>query len=223
MLAQLHSISGDKRVAFQGRLKALLKSGLLPHVHQGRGRAASYTPYDAVRFALALELTQLGLTPARSVKVLVSNWYPTAMAVQMAGGWLSGEGKEPTGMFLYCDPAALSDLMAPSPDYDEDYASATFFYGGIGVVHDILDRWSRDIGIRRLALINVTTLLEGLRSQIRDSKSQAAFVAKLRDEAGEASLGNPDVEEEFEADMIGSHRAVAEAPAILEANRGGNS
>ncbi len=223
MLAQLHSISDDKRVAFQGRLKALLKSGLLPHVHQGRGRAASYTPFDTVRFALALELTQLGLTPERAVKVLLNNWYPAAMAVQMATHWLSGEGEDPTGMFLYFDPAALSDLMTVLPDRDEDYASATFFYGGIGVVHEILDRWSRDVGVRRLALINVTTLLEGISGQLRDARSQSAFVTELREEAGEASLGDPEAEEEMSADLLGSRVAVDEALALLEAKRGSDS
>ena len=182
ILADLNGIPSHQRTAFQARLKNFHRLGFPEGIGQGRGKAAIYGARELVLMALAVELTQLGLTPERVIEVIREDEYPLWMCVRMAAGALAARhevfnpgpgdfGKEcevwgfspdcadnsdtdPLSMFLYCDPAAL----APWDEEGEDRSSATFFYGGAGVIRDNISRWTTG-PTRRLALINVTKLL----------------------------------------------------------------
>jgi hypothetical protein len=154
-LAELHFIRPEKRVAFKARLKHLQRLGFPPGVNTGTGRAANYQGQHLFLLGLAFELLQLGLTPERVIKVIGENLVPIATAGRMVVYLLGKhEEEDPRPIFLYCDPSALNSLTA---DEGEDDASASFFYGGIGVMCDYL----RDMGSKqpRLSLINTTALI----------------------------------------------------------------
>jgi hypothetical protein len=185
MLSVSHDIASDKRTAFQARLKNLHRLGLLSALGAGRGRAAQYRAGDIVEMALALELSQLGLSPERVVTLLngEANRYPMAMCVRMAAREIQttlgpeyqtrrklshprtvgedAEDQKLLSMFLYFDPTALQPLVDQKFTGGEDLASETFFYGGIGIVRENLTAWTSGI-VRRLALINVTTVMRDL-------------------------------------------------------------
>jgi hypothetical protein len=191
-LAALNGIPSHNRTAFQARLKNFHRLGFPEGIGQGRGKAVIYGARELVLMALAVELTQLGLTPERVIEVIREDEYPVWICVRMAASSLTlrsevfnpgpGDfGKEcevwgfspemadnadtdPLSMFLYCDPAAL----APWDDEGADRSSATFFYGGAGVIRDNISRWTTG-PTRRLALINVTKLLFDMAVHIASS------------------------------------------------------
>lgn len=184
-LARLHEISSEKRTQFQARLRNFQRLGIPRGVGGGRGKTVHYNPGHMLELALALELTQLGLLPERIIKVFNSNKMPISMCVKIAAreliekggfrpkserfdenmtilhGGLMREGTEeadPLSMFLYFDPTALAPLT-DIPEKYEDQASATFFYGGAGIVRENIVKWTAGPFIRRLSFINVTAML----------------------------------------------------------------
>lgn len=173
-LADIHCIDDAKQPAFRSRLKNFHRLSFPIGLHMSKGKTATYGVGHMVEMALAVELTQLGLPPERVVRVLTLNWYPAAMAINMAARALQErpkgfdlhevKGTDPLSMFLFFDPAALSPLMseldtALTPDLDQ--ASDTFFYGGEGVVIDNIVKWTSGY-LSRISLINVTSLLDRL-------------------------------------------------------------
>lgn len=184
VLAHLNGIPSHQRTAFQARLKNFHRLGFPAGIGQGRGKAVIYTAREVLLMAVAVELTQLGLTPERVIEVITDDelpvWQCTAMAARslkerpevfnpgpgdtgnppnqkvwgFSARWADSDFTDPLSMFLYCDPAAL----APWDEEDADRASATFFYGGVGIIRENISRWTTG-PTRRLALINVTKLL----------------------------------------------------------------
>jgi hypothetical protein len=184
VLADINGIPSTQRTAFQARLKNFHRLGFPEGIGKGRGKAVIYTARETVLMAVAVELTQLGLTPERVIEVIAADELPVWQSVVMAAGaiierpevfnagpgdtgnppdqkvwgfsanWVDSDFTDPFSMFLYCDPAAL----APWDEKDADRASSTFFYGGAGIIRDNISRWTTG-PTRRLALINVTKLL----------------------------------------------------------------
>lgn len=174
LLAELHDIADEKRTAFQARLKNFHRLGFPTHLETQKGKTARYRPGQLTELALALELTQLGMPPERTIRVLTLNWYAVSMAISLAARGLveNPEGfdreeekdTDPLSMFVFFDPAALSPMMGDydlrvSPDMDR--ASDTFFYGGQGVVRENLVKWTSG-ALNRLSLVNITALLDKL-------------------------------------------------------------
>lgn len=167
ILAQKHRIAARNRTKFQARLKNLHRLGWPLKFVSVKGKTSLYDPGALADMALAVELTQLGLTPERVVHVLRANRWPTLMAYRLAADSLVGAGADEQGlpMFLYFDPAALDALTIEQemiddtgPEYDWDAASDSFFYGGIGIVRDNIANWTSGDDCR-LSLVNVTALL----------------------------------------------------------------
>ena len=212
-LAELNGIPSIQRTAFQARLKNFHRLGFPEGTGQGRGKAVIYGAREVVLMAIAVELTQLGLTPERVIEVIREDEYPLWMCVGMAARALEARrevfnpgpgdfGKEckvwgfspdcadnddtdPLSMFLYCDPAAL----APWDDQGEDRSSATFFYGGSGVIRDNISRWTTG-PTRRLALINVTKLLFDL--AVHFAGSDGLTISKQFDAAADQWMNRND-------------------------------
>lgn len=130
-----------------------------------------YAPGQIIQMSLAVELTQLGLPPERLVHVLAHNQFATHMAILMAcralstapGGYDRHQESpnNPGSMFIFFDPAALSDLMfddpALSPEYD--FSDETYFYGGADTLGVEIAGWTS--GFRsRLSMINVTSMID---------------------------------------------------------------
>jgi RmuC family len=166
-LADMHEIDSAMRSKFQARLKNLHRLGYPAGIGGTAGKATLYDEGQAAQMALAVELTQLGLPPERLIEVYERNSYPIHMAIVMASrallqhpdGFDANEvsKSDPLSMFLFFDPAALAPLMT-GHGQDEDRASASFFYGGSGIVTENLVRWTTGAS-RRISLINVTTML----------------------------------------------------------------
>lgn len=205
-LARLHEIASAKRTQFQARLRNFQRLGIPQGVASGRGKTAYYGPGQVVEMALALELTQLGLLPERVVAVFNLNKFPISQAVSMAsrailekGGFRPGherldenltiyhgalmregtEDTDPLSMFLYFDPTALASLT-DIPERYEDQASATFFYGGAGIVRENIVKWTAGPYIRRLALINLTAMLWELVRRTKPER-QIRFCKEVQD------------------------------------------
>lgn len=173
-LAAMHRIDQTRRTAFQARLKNLHRLGFPVGFETQKGRTALYSVGDAAMMAVAIEMTQLGLPPDRVVTLLGFNIYPVAMAIQMAarslrenpaGYELSAVDSphDPLSMFIYFDPTALDHLSNDSlvDQEPQDGATQSFFYGGIGVVKDLIGmRMCGDF--RRLALVNITAMIDEL-------------------------------------------------------------
>lgn len=190
-LAAIHSIDETKRTAFQARLKNFHRIKYPINFDSVKGRASRYSPCQIADMALAIELTQLGLPPERTVLVLSMNHWPTSMALMMAARELSampegfasetGNGCEPLSMFLYFDPAALNSLtVVPAEIYpDLDMASNSFFYGGAGIIREGIVNWTTG-HVPRLSLVNVTAMLHLIAQPIEPEAVDQAEALKFR-------------------------------------------
>src|SRR3569833_427843 len=121
MLAQQHGIASEKRIAFEGRLKTILRLGLPAGIMQGRGRAARYSAGDVAMMALYVDLSQLGLNPDRAIQSFQADEFVVYAAVQrsvdliVTGEWerfLRNQPTEAEPILLYLDPATWSPLTA---------------------------------------------------------------------------------------------------------------
>lgn len=204
VLAGIHDIDPTKRTAFQSRLKNFHRMGFPIGFKAIKGKAARYSPLQIVEMALALELTQLGLPPERTVSVLSINTWAVLSALRLACG-LKLEKKKAFGphgggdgdfpMFLYFDPTALQPLslgQSPARTPDLDGASTSFFFAGIGVLKDELANWTSG-STCRLSLINLSALLSEIclspfaPNRGRESPYDSKFLRELDSEVAEAT------------------------------------
>lgn len=158
-LAEINDIANVRRTAFDARLKNFHRLGFPADYETTKGKAAQYNAAQIYSIALAIELTQLGLSPERVITVLLSGSYATGMAARMACN--SNKDSDKLLMYLYFDPSALDPLQA---DLSEDKAGASFFYAGQGILRDMLSEWPEDKS-RRLSLLLVSKLIELLVEQ----------------------------------------------------------
>ena len=85
-LADINGIPSHQRTAFQARLKNFHRLGFPEGIGKGRGKAVIYTPRELLLMAVAVELTQLGLTPERVIEVIADDELPVWQSVSMAAG-----------------------------------------------------------------------------------------------------------------------------------------
>lgn len=75
LLAEVHHISPDKRVAFQGRLKHFQREKNFPTGQRpGKGRAIKYEVDHLFKMVIAMELVQAGMPPKLAVEIVEHNW-----------------------------------------------------------------------------------------------------------------------------------------------------
>jgi hypothetical protein len=118
ILARVHDIASDKRIAFQGRIKAYLRLGLLHDVRQGRGKAAIFRVEHLLQIATAVEFTRLGLTPERSVQVARQQFQIAWGIMESLPGILSDRWAEAVeagdisnmSWLLHCEPDGLAAM-----------------------------------------------------------------------------------------------------------------
>lgn len=155
LLAKLHYISPEKRTAFRGRLQHLQRLGFPPGANTGKGRAASYGAGSILLLALALELTQVGVSPERSIRLLENNLSFVTSAAKIASNWRAARNK--TAMLLYLEPTSLAGLTRP----DLETSSDTFFYDSWPILRKRIENYGTR-GFRRLALINLSDLIANI-------------------------------------------------------------
>jgi hypothetical protein len=162
LLSELHRIAPSRRTALQGRIKHFQRNGWPGGTNTGKGRAAIYDFGAVLKLALGFELLQLGVTPERSSDLLRENWQlvrtATSLAIEAHQHLRKHAGTdEPFEVYLYCDPQALAGLSDPADDATED----TFFYTSALEMARHLQNY-RGIETRRLALINLSQLIDGI-------------------------------------------------------------
>ena len=182
-LAAMHQVGSLRRSAFQGRLKHYQRNEFPPGVNTGRGRAAVYHVEHALKLAIALEFNEMGLNPERAIGLVTGEGKQVRAALLEGVKSVLAEDQFP--VFLYFDPAALSDLRDPT---EPDEAAATLSVAPVGQLRRHFDDWAQSY-FRRTALINVTELTSELAHRLaeaREVREPAVFEAmleSLRDEA----------------------------------------
>lgn len=189
-LAAKHEIASDKRTQFQARLRKLQRLGIPSGVGSGRGVVGRYGAGQIVETALALEFTELGLTPERLIRVIKENGYVIGVAVALAGASLrekpdvvpwEDRTEELLHMFLYFDPNALRALTDQENE-NWDWAATTLFRNCAANVREYIVQWTLELG--HLSLINVTVLLGQLASCF-EGDDRDSFLAEALDWADE--------------------------------------
>ncbi len=123
-LAELHGIASDKRIAFGGRLKQLLKQGLTDVKRRpGRGKAGSYSFADLMRFAVALDFIQAGLMPQMAAQLISDKWSWGVLIVSLSHCSMEGPVHPDSVDFWVIEPEALRSLTAEGdqPRFGSDW------------------------------------------------------------------------------------------------------
>ena len=170
LVAAVNGIANDRRATFQSRIKNLLKLGLLRGLRQGRGKTAAYDSASIATLALAVEMTQLDLSPERLVRMLggeslsgvgfgVAVIMVPALESILADNWRSAikDGTWPAlSCYLVFDPHALLGLTNEVGDH-----TLTMLQG------------NASNHARRSSQINVSLLLHELVEALGLAKGQA--------------------------------------------------
>ncbi len=188
-LAEVNDIASDRRTAFQARIRNFQRLGLLKDLKATRGNVPRYEPHHLLLLALAVELSQLGVTPDRAVRLLNENMTHVVIASRIASNWLARREQEI--MYLYLDPMSLIQLMEASA---EEESSETFFYGGWSVIRDLMNKGGTG-DLRRIALINLTQVIDQICSVLQDSDGE--LLARIQDWSFEELSGEDEAVDEL--------------------------
>lgn len=113
MLLRVQDIPVTREDAVRSRLRSLQRLGLTAGARRGQGKRATYNAADLVFMGLALELSQLGLTPERTISLLQTQSGAILTAIREAVGKHSRKGfpchQGAEAVYLAFDPTALRD------------------------------------------------------------------------------------------------------------------
>lgn len=190
VLAMPVAVASSNRTAFAHRVKNLLKLadkvGLKLGVGHGAGKATMYGWEDAGVLGVALELTQLGMPPERSMTLIKDNEKKvlTALAVACEAFTVEpekyalrreGRDKPPPQILMWTDPRILTAAMANSetdPDLFEDYLD-------FGTPDLFMDRLKEmDYAMPRFIVTNLTSLIS-LMSMVSATKHTTEMAEKM--------------------------------------------
>lgn len=157
LFANLHNIRTEKRIAFKARLKHLQRLGFPPGINTGTGRAAVYGPGQIFLLGLALEFTQMGINPERTVKLIQDEYWAIVRSGEVAAKILLDNSLPFEPIMIFFDPAALSELMELFGD-GMDTALATLDFGKFDSAQEAFAHWFTE-GASRAAFISVSSLL----------------------------------------------------------------
>lgn len=127
LLAARHGISGDRMIAFRGRLEHLRRLGCPVGLQTGKGKRAIFDWQHLIQAGLALDLLELGITPEGAARIVIEHdsaieaasaslvcaCHANATAAVKGGQWPTAQS-----LFLDIDLHALSGLRgneAPGP------------------------------------------------------------------------------------------------------------
>jgi hypothetical protein len=175
LLAAQNMIASDKRIAFQGRVKAMLRLNLLPHLTLGRGRAASYSALDVVMLQLGLELLQLGLSPERAVASLIENRQIAELAIWAARKAVQDPQSE-RASYITFDPSGFDTLQDKSflqgiPHLEGDRATSSFKALDDETISRRLTLYG--MALPRVALVNVSIVVSTLHAEVWHLRGEA--------------------------------------------------
>lgn len=160
VLAALHRIAPNKRIAFRARLKHFQRLGFPAGANTGTGKRVAYTAKMLLQLAFAVELTQVGITPKRIVEMLNLNWHFCEASIPMAltprAHFDKWDKPITTNDFVWMlSPESLRDL-AEGGDDDLDYLGLL----EVVLLSDLQDKlrvgdvpaqiasgWERDMGV----------------------------------------------------------------------------
>jgi len=198
LLADAMEVPKEKRSALLGRFQHLQRLKLIEGINPGRGKAAEYSAYQVLVFALAFQILQLGMTPERAVQVIKQNEDHIRLAVSLA---VNEKGTVSPAM-IWFDPATLNRPVDKTGGFD--LTEATFDYGGAGSGHDAF-RWFFIEGwVQRMVFVSVSGTIWHLINAIESEKPSAdskpkigilsqSFLGSLAEwfEVSKASHGSP--------------------------------
>jgi DNA-binding transcriptional MerR regulator len=145
-LLRAQDISAERENAVRSRLRALQRLGLAVDARRGQGRRAEYRAFDIAQMGLALELSQLGLTPERTIAVLDSQGSEIRAAIREAVN-PAARGRSERAIYLVFDPVALQ--------------GGSIFFRFLTL--DALIAWlNEQSGLTHLALVNLSGMIEKL-------------------------------------------------------------
>lgn len=188
LLAAINYIANDKRTAFQARLKNFHRLGFPSDLQKVKGRPTRYSVGQIYEMALAVECTQLGLSPERTIQILRDSRFALAYAAGAAVATLEKhpdgfpdpdpetgrlEGDVPTGHFLMFDPFALRSLTS------EQFAERHDWFAYV-IEHD-LDKtmtFATGGGTSRVAAINITALIDRFALPGREWREERTLLLK---------------------------------------------
>lgn len=132
VLAALHRVAPDKRVAFRARLKHFQRLGFPKGANTGTGKRVAYSVIMLFKLAFAMELTQIGMSPKRVVNLLDLNWHlcegSIPRAITPRGQFERWDPPIDNNDFVWIfSPESLRDLAQGGED-DLDY------YGSLRVI-----------------------------------------------------------------------------------------
>lgn len=110
LLSGMYGIGAERQTALRGRIQHLQKLGFPKGVNTGRGHKASYGPEQLLLLTLAFELAQLGLSPERSVGMLVEGQELVIAECKKAIRELPDKYSEEESRFLLVEPNTLYGL-----------------------------------------------------------------------------------------------------------------
>lgn len=203
-LAAINDIADHKRVAFAGRLKFLLKNGLLARERQrpGRGKAGTFTFPQVLQLALAVELLRFGLTPQRSAQIVDRSWgglsYTAYTSILTDNEWteLCRQNKvksfDRTDWMWLVQSDAMSELVTTRDGYRGN--DDTIIVEMLEFIDDLLSTGSdcENPSERRTMLINGTALVQAVFRQIAEFRfaTTDALRDDLRDERFDTDVGD---------------------------------
>ena len=163
-LAREFKIADDKRSTFASRLKNFERLGLLQETVPQQGKARTYRSSQLFSFALALEMTALGLKPEMVVRLILANEYVITEGIYRAldlGTQLADASpiNRVKSQFIVFDPRSLSQLQVReglTPTMSE-------FRGMLTLNESQIVRYLGALTSRRkrrMSLINLSSLLE---------------------------------------------------------------
>lgn len=116
VLAFVNGISPKRASAFRARLKQWQKAGFPEGINVGKGARAAYGAKQLFQLAFVLKLLQVGLTPERAQRVVLSGWPAIQDGILEAAVCLSNCADHRHYFLVQLD--ALSDLKEDEADHD---------------------------------------------------------------------------------------------------------
>lgn len=123
-LSEFHDIAPDHRSAYAGRLKHIARQGFPQGVAAGRGTPAEYDADQLFQMVTVMELAQLGVMPARAIRLVSEAWPRVRGAVLQV--WLAIDSSQQSGtlklptVFWRVPVEALRHMARPDRSYSPD-------------------------------------------------------------------------------------------------------
>jgi hypothetical protein len=156
LLGEALGVGEDRKTAFLGRFQHLQRLSLIQGINPGRGKAAEYQAHHVAVIAIAFQISQLGLSPERTVSVMRKQKEIVFKGIEIA---VEKKDKITECIFSF-DPAVLSLHGSDLSDESKDRINWTFWATKKNRFLDLFAHMLQDDGlIERLSIISLGAVL----------------------------------------------------------------